>query len=549
MLDLLKVLPDNSIDSIVTDGPYGLEFMGEEWDTFTESGLRVGASTEEAKADILSGAAAARRHGASIERDAKSAGGYGADSPTNENAFAAARVRYGSKLWTERPKKQERRAEGENRPFDGSLPVFTGGMLFQRWNEAWARECLRVLKPGGFLLAFGGGRTYHRLACGIEDAGFEIRDIIDWVYGSGFPKSSNVERAVDIHVCRQSGRTGRHYEVNLPKPHLRKPGDHVCPSSPEGRLFAGVGTAIKPGKEPICMARKPFKGSVAMNVLLWGTGGLNIQACRVNRDAGDVPGWHKSGANGANGFNGTSTFRTREMTPEEIQARCGDVGRWPSNLILDEEAGAELDAQGGFSKSTGNTRKNKGGQSGRGKIPHDWESTGPADAGGASRFFYCPKPSKREKDLGLDEFAEQAWVQWQTANGTSKKPSSLSEGRDTKRKNIHPTIKPVTLMRYLCQLVTPPGGVILDHLAGSATTGVGALTAEGFNFSFIGFEKNPEYYQIGLARLTHAEQQAKAQSRSSGQLDGSNGRPDSRYSTSGGGTVPTIRRKPVSGRS
>jgi site-specific DNA-methyltransferase (adenine-specific) len=311
-----------------------------------------------------------------------------------------------------------------------------------------------------------------------------------------------------MHVCRQSGTEGRHYEVNLPKEKDRLPGDHVCPSSPEGRMFSGVGTAIKPGKEPICMARKPFKGSVAANVLLWGTGGLNIEVCRVSRDAGDVPGWHKSGANGANGFNGTSTFRTREMTPEEIQARCGDVGRWPSNLILDEESGAELAAQ---CKDT-------------------------------NRFFYCPKPSKREKDAGLDEFAEKAWVQWQTANGTSKKASSLSEGRNTKRKNIHPTIKPVSLMAYLCKLVTPRGGVILDHLAGSATTGVGALTAEGFNFKFIGFEKNPEYHEIGLARLLHAERQT-AQVSSSGQLDGSNVRPDSRHSTNGGGTVPTIRRK------
>ncbi len=439
---VMKLMPANSVDSCVVDGPYGLEFMGSDWDSFNS--------------------------GAGIEKDAKSAGGYGADEPTNKNAYAAVRVRYG-KLWTERPEKVKRRADGENRPFDGALPVYTAGVAYQDWNEAWAREVHRVLKPGGFILAFGGTRTFHRLACGIENSGFEIRDMLSWLYGSGFPKSSNVGRAVDMRLCTEPGR---HYEVNVPKGDKFRPGDHVCCRTEEGEALEGMGTAIKPAQEPICMARKPLsEKTVADNVRKWGTGCLNIGACRIDRDASDVPGWHKSGANGTKGFQGTSTFKTRNMSAEEIAER-NSGGRWPSNVIMDEEAGSILDSQ----------------------------------SLDASRFFYCAKPSKNEKDAGLDAFAESLWVQWATANGTSGKPSSISEGRNTKRRNTHPTIKPVRLMRYLIRLVTPPGGTVLDHLAGSGTTGVAAI-AEGFRVILV--EGKREFFNILQARCRHAENQTK----------------------------------------
>jgi DNA modification methylase len=478
----MKVIPDNSVDAVVCDAPYGLEFMGNEWDTFAGSG---------------------------IEKDAKSAGGYGADSPTNENAYAAARVRYG-KLFTSRPKKDERRAEGENRPFDKALPVYeSGGFALLEFHLSWLAECFRVLKPGGFILVFGGTRTYHWLGVAVELTGFEVRDMIEWIYAMGFPKSQNAERAIDMHLCRLAGTPGRHYEVNLPKPEKRKPNDHVCASTPEGRQHTGEGTALKPAHEPIVMARKPFKGNLAANVLEWKTGTLQIEACEVVKKEGHSSGWHKSGANGSGGYLGTSTFRTRELTANEIQARRGNRGQYPSNVIVDhaedctevwcspECAVAELDRQ--------HTGK------------------------GASHFFYCAKPTKSEKDGGLNGFDEKKWVAWQTGNGASGKASSISEGRKTTRKNTHPTIKPLRLMRYLVRLVTPPGGVCLDPLSGSMTTGCAALH-EGRRTICI--ERKTDYFDIGVARLTYHEkltrqEETAAVSRSSGNSTG----------------VPKIRRK------
>jgi DNA modification methylase len=535
--DVLPLLPANSVDSVVVDPPYGLEFMGSDWDghkNFSAAG---------------------------IEKDAKSAGGFGADSATNENAYAAARVRHG-KLWTERPAKEARRAEGHNRPTDGVLPVYSGGYVYQEWTRKWAAEVFRVLKPGGFLLAFGGSRTYHRLGCGIEDAGFEVRDMLEWLYGSGFPKSSNVGRAIDMHLCRETDRKGRHYEVNLPKPEKRLPGDHVCPEFEDADIWRGHGTALKPAHEPICMARKPLGEAVAVSILTRGTGALNIGAGRIHRAKDDIPGWHKSGADGSGGYQGTSTFRTRVMTAEEIQERNAG-GRWPANVILSHSPGCKLigtrDVKSTSRVTRGGNRSLAFGMGRQNDVPcyggpdgletmDAWEceddcpvrildeqsgriqsggfgtqqsslrnsgfamgnsakKPGYSDKGGASRFFYCAKPSKAEKDAGLTEFEEKAWVQWQTANGTSGVASSISEGRNTKRRNTHPTLKPVNLMRYLCRLVTPPGGTVLDHLSGSSSTGVGAIS-EGFYY--IGIEGEREYWEIGRARLVHAENVSKS---------------------------------------
>lgn len=338
-----------------------------------------------------------------IEADRKSAGGYGKNSRTNENAYAAAQIRHGIK--------SIQQAEA-----------------YEEWIARWASTMFSLLKPGGYLLAFGGTRTYHRLVCGIEYAGFEIRDQIDWIYGSGFPKS---------HKINVNG-------------------------------YEGWGTALKPAHEPICMARKPFKGSVANNVITYGTGAINIKEARIFRDVeNDVPGWHNSGSDGTRGYKNSSTFRTRKMASEEIKQRVGNEGRWPSNLIIGEDVVSVLDSQ----------------------------------AKGVSRFFYCPKPSKRERDAGLDSLEEKDIVTFQTANGTSGKASSISEGRNTTRRNYHPTVKPIAILEYLAKLVCPPGGFILDSLMGSGSTGVAALNC---GFQFIGIEKELEYFEIAKARIQHA---------------------------------------------
>ena len=292
-LEALRAMADNSIDSIVTDPPYGLSFMGKKWDY---------------------------------------------DVPS----------------------------------------VVT-----------W-RECLRVLKPGGHLLAFAGTRTQHRIAVNIEDAGFEIRDMIAWVYGSGFPKSLNLKDE-----------------------------------------WAGWGTALKPAMEPITVARKPLRGTVASNVLEYGTGGLNIDGCRVATDENLNGGGYSPGYK-------SSSFLKYGGKLEYSQPH----GRWPANLIHDgsEEVTELLDS--------------------------------------AARYFYCAKASNADRNEGLEE------------------------------RNHHPTVKPTDLMRYLCRLVTPPGGLILDPYMGSGSTGKAAML-EGFGF--VGCEMEPEYMEIARARIAHAASQVVQQ--------------------------------------
>lgn len=323
--EMLKALPDNSIDACVTDPPYGLSFMGKAWD-YDVPGV-----------------------------------------------------------------------------------------------ETW-REVLRVLKPGGHLLSFFGSRTYHRGVIPIEDAGFEIRDQIMWLYGSGFPKSHNLEGAHE-----------------------------------------GWGTALKPAHEPIVVARKPFAGTIARNVLTHGTGALNIDGCRV-RD-GTETGNKKPGyeANNKNAVYGAGMGGG---------AHENTSGRWPANVIHDgsDEAIAGFPETG---KSTGGGMKDLR----KGKLfqgdtnPNVTKSCGFGDEGSAARFFYCAKTSKRDRDEGLDAGA-----------------------------NNHPTVKPTDLMRYLCRLITPPSGKVLDPFMGSGSTGK-AAALEGF--SFVGVELDPAYLAIAKARIYH----------------------------------------------
>lgn len=380
-LDVLPTLPDNSVDSIVTDPPYELGFMGKKWDN---SGIA-----------------------------------------------------YSVELWT---------------------------------------ECLRVLKPGGHLLAFSGSRTYHRMVVAIEDAGFDVRDMISWISNKTFPKSLDVSKAIDkaagaerevLSTYSAAKQKGSLAWNGLDRTDGKGSGfgetaSITAPSTPEAQKWQGWGTGLKPTVEPIVMARKPLIGTVAANVLEYGTGALNIDGSRI----GTEPITINTFDTGAKPFGGAvgEPFTSRQSQ-----------GRWPANVILDEYSAGEVDEQSGTSQSPGGTRR-VGGQNGIYKNGHspDHVSTRPSDSGGgASRFFYVARASKRDRDEGLES------------------------------SNLHPTVKPTTLMRYLVKLVTPLGGTVLDPFTGSGSTGKAAIL-EGFEF--IGIEMTEEYLPIIDARLKHAEQ-------------------------------------------
>ena len=308
-LDILQTMPDASVDSVVTDPPYGLSFMGKRWDY---------------------------------------------DVPSVE-------------IW---------------------------------------EQCLRVLKPGGYLLAFAGTRTQHRMAVRIEDAGFEIRDMIAWMYGSGFPKSHNLQ------------------------------GDRQ-----------GWGTALKPAMEPITMARKPFKGTVAENVQMYGTGTINVDGCRIGDD--EIIQHRPDGWRGFSKLqDGTAHGYTESST----------IGRWPANVLHD---GSEDVLRG---------------------------------MGEAARFFYTPKACKEDRDDGCEMMEARQYSHY----GRDTPIENAYQRNESEARNFHPTVKPTDLMRYLCRMVTPPGGVVLDPFTGSGSTGRGAIL-EGF--SFIGCEMDADYIKIAKARI------------------------------------------------
>ena len=364
-LEVLRGMPDNSVDSIVTDPPYGL--------------------TTNKK------------------------GGAGVASVNLESPYGRARIGTGNGA---------------------------GGFMGLKWDgdvpsiEVWV-ECLRVLKPGGHLLAFAGTRTQHRMAVRIEDAGFEIRDMIAWVYGSGFPKSRNIANDMD---------------------------------EADAAAWQGWGTALKPALEPITVARKPLTGTVAANVLAHGAGALNIDGCRV----GDNAGWSYPNGRGGSGWHGRDGLANNLTEP-----MAATQGRWPANLIHDgsDEVVAGFPAKAGAAAPVKGTEAsamvaNAYGE--RDRVPGAFHG----DTGSAARFFYCAKASKKDRGEG----------------------------------NGHPTVKPTDLMAYLCRLVTPPGGVVLDPFMGSGSTGKAAVR-EGFRF--IGIEREAEYLAIAQARIKHASQDGR----------------------------------------
>ena len=341
-------------------------------------------------------------------------------------------------------------------------PPYELGFMGKSWDSTgiaydvtvW-QECLRVLKPGGHLLAFGGSRTYHRLACAIEDAGFQIRDQIMWVYGSGFPKSLN--------IGKQDG----------------------CES------WEGWGTALKPAHEPIVMARKPLDGTVAQTVLTHGTGGINIDGCRI----GTVDKWEATGKQSApsqtlqGGVDGSLNVSV---------STTHSFGRFPANFIHDgSDEVLELFPQsnGGAFPKKSNVPTGRHYEGGWGAV--DNGSRTEMGEGSAARFFYCAKASKKDRNEGLDDFTDRPRPTM--GNGISGQPNQ----QIANNKNYHPTVKPTELMRYLCRLVTPPNSTVLDPFTGSGSTGK-AATLEGFNF--IGIEQSAEYVEIATARIRHAKE-------------------------------------------
>jgi hypothetical protein len=466
-VDVLREMPDASVDSVVCDPPYALEFMGKQWD---------GWATPKA---------------------------------------------------------------------------------FQAWCGEWATECLRVLKPGGHLLAFGGSRTWHRLAAAVEDSGFELRDSIAWLYGSGFPKSLDVSKAIDkqrddrddvlvvtefladhaeaqgisrsdidnhmgtsdmggwwlsrlrhrcalpkwdqwlqikefmqlpddmdAEVWRLNGRKGSPGEAWGERPdagYISRPG--MAESWTDGtgwtgtaakggsgvtnaaKQWEGWGTALKPAFEPIVVARKPLVGTVAQNVTQYRTGALNIDGCRISHHD-DLSRYERSATSGfKNG--GIYGGGERALTP------ASPAGRWPTNVVLDEAAAAELDQQSGTLASgkmrAGTERSNREGWAG--PMPTQTAADTYGDSGGASRFFPVFKYTAK---AGSDERPE--------VNGVR-----------------HPTVKPVSLISWLCRLVTPPGGTVLDPFAGSGTTAEACVLE---HFKCITIEREADYLPLIVARLT-----------------------------------------------
>ena len=410
-IEVLKTMPDNSVDSIVTDPPYGLSFMNKKWDY---------------------------------------------DVPSTE-------------LW---------------------------------------KECLRVLKPGGHLLSFSGSRTYHRMVVRIEDAGFEIRDQIMWVYGSGFPKSHNIGKAVDklngVEI-EQGDKFNIVGGTNASNGGSKFRSDHPDYVKYQAQNeWEGWGTALKPAHEPIVMARKPLsEKSVAENVLRWGTGGINIDDSRIDNSDMKIP-------------HNANELQT-DKPKHHAGAMTGTIGRmkvhnsegrFPANIIFDEEAGQVLDQQSGISKGTKTIVKGKKEQTiyGNGNGFPPLESIrGFNDKGGASRFFYCPKASKKDRDEGLDGFENKTGSE---ITGRKEGSAGLVMEDDKQNpfagksspinKNHHPTVKPTALMLYLIKLVTPVNGTVLDCFLGSGSTGKAAIRG---GFDFIGIEREEEYIKIAEARI------------------------------------------------
>lgn len=434
-VDVLREMPEASVDAVVTDPPYGIGFMGREWDTF---------------------------------------------SPARLNELDSRRQLKGTTRISERwPTKVGKISQGGGPSVEYDFSS-SGAHRFQSWSESWSREALRVLRPGGHMLAFCGTRMFHRMTCAIEDAGFEIRDCLMWLYGSGFPKSLDVSKQFDKRAgaTREKigeGRGGAALKLagqNDRPWHAKQVArggtyDYTSPTTDLARKWDGWGTALKPAWEPIILARKPLDGTVAENVEKHGTGALNIDGSRIGTE-GEVIHAPQSDPTKRAGTVGKDLGITRANV-EDFQVaqrasieKANALGRWPANVLLDEEAAAMLDEQVGERPSGKMYAFHRNGPQrkvyGRDALAGYQVAETYGDTGGASRFFYVAKASRADRG----------------------------------KENTHPTVKPVELMRYLVRLVTPPGGLVLDPFAGSGTTGQAAL-AEGLRCVLI--EKEAEYVE------------------------------------------------------
>lgn len=394
MLDMLECIEKNSIDSIVTDPPYELNFMGKGWDN--------------------------------------------------------------------------------------------SGVVFQK--STW-EKCYNVLKPGGYLLAFGGSRTFHRIACAIEDVGFEIRDTIMWLYGSGFPKSINIGLAIDKKNGVESIDTG--IASHNARPNSNKT-NTLYESGTVGKEFnikratnkwEGWGTCLKPSYEPIIVARKPCEGSCRDNVIKWGVGGINIDECRVKYEKTTNPATNPL-------YRQQNADKYKQVVGGEIsngvvswtsgKNGVNEGGRFPANTILTYDETDFEEVCGGM-PVIGN--------------------------GSASRYFYCAKASKRDRDEGLVGFEEKLVGSIKGGDTNKEEIDDVGSRFRTTKKNIHPTVKPTELMQYLIRLVTPKGGVVLDPFNGSGSTGKAAMYENQdrkANYKYIGIELTEEYLPIAKARIEFA---------------------------------------------
>ena len=382
---------------------------------------------------------------------------------------------------------------------------------------AFWSAALRVAKPGAHLLAFGGTRTFHRLAVAIEDAGWEIRDTVMWVYGSGFPKSHDVGKAIDkaAGAVREvvgtkmgipgysmtNGQAGGVAMSGNVDGSLRN-GAAECaitsPATEAAKQWQGWGTALKPAWEPIIMARKPLDGTVAQNVQKWGVGAINIDGCRVGSEqlgGGTMPDLRDVGAMSKEASGIDKLSFGQNPRPAKRKEQSVYTGRWPANLIHD--GSDEVVALFPQSTSSGGTAGGANGSvyaNGKG-IPHP-SFFNYGDTGSTARFFYCAKANKSDRNEGLEEFDLKREADRVSDDGVG---GDNPRNRTNKLKlNHHPTVKPTNLMRYLCRLVTPPKGVVLDPFTGSGSTGKAAIL-EGFNF--VGIERDAEYCQIANARI------------------------------------------------
>lgn len=399
-----------------------------------------------------------------------------------------------------------------------------GSKQWIAWMQSIAVECLRALKPGAHGLVWALPRTSHRTATALENAGFEIRDVVTHIFGSGFPKSQNISKTIDKAAGAEREVLGESAYANKGRTttHNSMSGAGTsslnefitAPATDEAKQWEGWGTALKPASEHWVLIRKPLsEKTVAKNVLKHGTGGLNIDASRISTSQSDLEGMLRTKGTNIKGQAFGIAGRDANWTPEYTPPPPNNAGRFPANLILshhpdcepechDECAVAELDRQSGVLKNGGGDKSGArlgfhGGAKGCGP------KHSVANEGGASRFFYCAKASKRDKNEGLEGMPEKdvrplGISNWDgQTNGSGK-----TMGPSKSQANHHPTVKNTKLMEYLICMITPEGGMVLDPFMGSGSTGVAAVRC---GFDFLGIEQSQEYFEIASARIKNSE--------------------------------------------